>query len=254
MKQGQPICELDPSSLTPEEQQEAWAEAITEHICYSTYNGAGQLGLWGYPTVGGDRIHDADAGFLMSVRRRLGTTTSGETAKKKSYSDGSLDYAPPKNGSLGATNATGELCLPLCFACQQLVTWVLKAGSNSARTYTTMLKPVAGTWVGTGKAEGTAIPPKLSGDDFLNWLGNGQLATPRAATLVELKSADGKTEFGPGSIAVFSNGSPAAHGYVVSTLGPPPRPRTVALIPAEIADTTLTKSGARLTPARPTPI
>jgi hypothetical protein len=94
-KQGIALSDwdIDDPALQQPDLMEAWAQAITEHISPTVYQGAGMfLGCWSHPTAGGAE-HDADAGFLMSVRNHL--------------------------------ERSGELCVPLMFECQQLTSWVL---------------------------------------------------------------------------------------------------------------------------------
>lgn len=88
-----PLCECDPDQLSGAELKEAWAQAISEHIVGSLYDGAGNgLGSWINNSPGGPE-HDRDSGFMVSVRDQW--------------------------------KSSGELCLSLCFACQQLSNWVV---------------------------------------------------------------------------------------------------------------------------------
>ncbi len=106
----------------------------------------------------------------------------------------------------------------------------LNAGSQAAVTFTTMLKPDAGTWARGGGTAGET-PPKASGDNLVNWLGNDSVtASPRGSALVALRGPS-ETAFGPGSVAVFSNRSAA--GYRVDQLVNPVR--TVARSPSQVA-------------------
>lgn len=111
-KQGRALSDWNVDDLTTEsELREAWAQAITEHVVGSAYVGPGQfMGSWVYNLPGLSPQHMTDASVLMSIRRHLGT---------------SRPHTPLAQGGFGRSNATGELCVPLGFACQQLSAWTL---------------------------------------------------------------------------------------------------------------------------------
>lgn len=129
-KGGKALCDWDPDELDGAELQEAWAQAISEQIVGTAYNGAGNfLGAWSYNSPG-DGNHDRDAGFLMSIRSRL-------------------------------VSPAGELCVPLVFACQQLSTWVLFTAGHQKLAE----DPIAATIGNKGNIDGDTVklsgPPKL---------------------------------------------------------------------------------------------
>jgi hypothetical protein len=206
---------------------EVWARAITELVCFTPYRSTG--------TVYNDGEH--------------GTTVTVGGVKVQS----TLEYDLAE----GVSGAVNEPHFPIAHACQQLVTlavlsrgWsivspaseaiparqiALPAGSRSAIFYTKFLKPDPGTWVPHGKTLGEVPNYADLGEGLIKWLNPGmEKQTPDASTLVSLGDTNGKTAFGPGSIAVFANGLPQDHGLEVHNLDNPKR--TVARRPAEVAE------------------